>query len=134
MIRRMLLIAATVALSACSGGDDDSSQSPAPVDPGAGSFVLPTPIAIPLSAAGPDQLQSATAGPSGTFYAAGFAASTVNGARMVTVVKLTCRSGVQGDSGWVSCLARAIFARLASSQTRKPFGFRTPPRDMGLSR
>lgn len=98
MIRRMLLIAATVALSACSG-DDDASQNPAPVDPGAGSFVMPTPIAIPLSAAGPDQLQSAAAGPSGTFYAAGFAASTVTGPRMVTVVKLTSAGALDTSFG-----------------------------------
>ncbi|MBC7975889.1 MAG: hypothetical protein H7138_13025, partial [Myxococcales bacterium] len=36
---------------------------------------------------GPDQLQSATAAPGGKFYAAGFAAQTLTGARFVTVVK-----------------------------------------------
>jgi uncharacterized delta-60 repeat protein len=52
-------------------------------------FVKPTPVPVPLSAAGPDQLMSVTAGPNDTFYAAGFAAQTVTGAKLVVVVKLT---------------------------------------------
>jgi uncharacterized delta-60 repeat protein len=57
---------------------------------GAPPFVVPAPFAVPLSAAGPDQLQSVTAAPTaGEFYAAGFAATAVGGDRIVTVVKLT---------------------------------------------
>jgi uncharacterized delta-60 repeat protein len=52
-------------------------------------FVKPTPVHVPLSAAGPDQLMSVTAGPTGSFYAAGYAAQTVTGAKMLVVVKLT---------------------------------------------
>lgn len=57
-----------------------------PVD-AAVPFAPPTPFAVPLSAAGPDQLQSATAAPGGKFYAAGFAAQTLTGPRFVTVVR-----------------------------------------------
>jgi uncharacterized delta-60 repeat protein len=54
------------------------------------TFVPPMPFHIPLSAAGPDQLQAAVPGPLvDTFYAAGFATPTVNGVRNVIVVKLT---------------------------------------------
>lgn len=55
----------------------------------AAPFVAPTPFAVALSAAGPDQLQSAAAGPGGTFYAAGFAAQTLAGPRLVTLVQLS---------------------------------------------
>ena len=99
-MKKLACIASTLAaLSAC--GDNIKPEQPldsgvdsglpadaspdAPVTP----FTKPTPFAVPLSAAGPDQLQSATAGPSGTFYAAGFAATTVAGAKLVTVVRLT---------------------------------------------
>jgi uncharacterized delta-60 repeat protein len=80
-----------LALVAC--GDDagqgpDASLPDAPLpDAPAGSFTPPTPFAVPLSAGGPDQLQSATAAPGGAFYAAGFAAATLAGPRLVTVVK-----------------------------------------------
>lgn len=67
-----------------SGGDGGSGGS------GGGSmFVTPTPFAVPMSAAGPDQLQSVTAAGDGAFVAAGFAAEAVGGPRMVTVVKLS---------------------------------------------
>lgn len=55
----------------------------------AAPFVAPTPFAVPLSAAGPDQLQAAAPGPGGTFYAAGYAAQTVAGPRLVTLVQLS---------------------------------------------
>jgi uncharacterized delta-60 repeat protein len=54
-------------------------------------WVPPTPVAIALSATGPDQLQSAVAGPNGSFYAAGFAAATATGTRLLTVVKMTAK-------------------------------------------
>jgi len=84
-----------LALGAC--GDNNTLEptpdAPVVLDPDASidappsSFVAPTPFAIPLSAAGPDQLQSATAAPDGKFYAAGFAGAAVTGPRFVTVVK-----------------------------------------------
>ena len=42
------------------------------------------------------------------------------------------RSGETARSGALK--VKAIFARLALSQKHKPFDFRTPPRDMVLSR
>lgn len=87
---------ALAALSAC--GDNikpdqlpDAGNLPADASPDSpvNPFSKPTPFQVPLSAAGPDQLQSATAGPSGMFYAAGFAATTVAGPKLVTVVRLT---------------------------------------------
>jgi uncharacterized delta-60 repeat protein len=88
-------------------GDDDADAAPPDVDappatdagPDAPpAYVPPTPVAVALSPAGPDQLQSAVAGPGGTFYAAGFSAPTVAGARLVTVVKLTAAGAL--DTTW----------------------------------
>jgi len=56
---------------------------------GSNAFVTPTPVAVPLSMAGADQLQSATAAAGGDFYAAGFAQATLTDPRFVTVVKLS---------------------------------------------
>ncbi len=64
--------------------DTPTPDSPPDSNPG---FVVPTPFAVPLSVAGPDQLQSAAAGPDGTFYAAGFVGQTVASKRFVTVVR-----------------------------------------------
>ncbi|HVK76968.1 MAG TPA: hypothetical protein VM734_26765 [Kofleriaceae bacterium] len=69
----------------------------APIDAPA-DFTPPTPVAVVLSAAGEDQLQSAVAAPGGGFYAAGFAAATVGGAKVVTVVKLTAAGAL--DTTW----------------------------------
>jgi uncharacterized delta-60 repeat protein len=97
MKRLAFLALALGALAAC--GDDSSSnpnpdasidatqQADASVD-APPSFTKPTPFAVALSAMGPDQLQAAVAGPSGTFYAAGFAAATPTGAKAVVVVKI----------------------------------------------
>ncbi len=81
------------------GGSDAGVDAPgpspdgaAPIDGGteAGKpFAKPTPFAVPLSKDGPDQLQALVAGPGGTFYAAGFAAETLTGPKMLTVVKMT---------------------------------------------
>lgn len=91
-MRRLMWLAAAIAGLASCGDDNDNTppdgQPDAPPD-GGDPFVLPTPIAVRLSTAGPDQLQSATAAPDGKFYAAGFAGAAVTGPRYVTVVKLT---------------------------------------------
>jgi uncharacterized delta-60 repeat protein len=70
--------------------EDAASRADAHTDVGdaATPFVLPASLPMVLSAAGPDQLQSVAAGPDGSFYAAGFAASTVSGSRAVTVIKV----------------------------------------------
>jgi uncharacterized delta-60 repeat protein len=117
----LLSTAAASALSAC--GDDDAAgtttTTTGPGGSGGGGeggavggsggaggsvgggggapFVPPTPFAVALSGAGPDQLQSVTPAPGGGFLAAGFAAQTVGGPRLVTVVKLTA-SGL--DTTW----------------------------------
>ncbi len=56
---------------------------------GSAPFVPPTPFAVPLSAEGPDQLQSVTTAADGDFVAAGFSAAIVGGTRTVTVVKFS---------------------------------------------
>ncbi len=105
---------AAFTLTAC--GDDDEHlddadaagtdaapavDAPPAVDAGldAPPFVAPTPFAVALAAAGPDQLQSAIAGPSNTFYAAGYAAQTLTGPRLVTVVKLTAAGALDTTFG-----------------------------------
>ncbi len=91
---KLLCTSLGLALAAC--GDDAKNtppdaapvvDAPPPVDAPPSGFTPPTPFAVPLSAAGADQLQSATAAPDGKFYAAGFAAATLTGPRLVTVVK-----------------------------------------------
>ncbi len=92
MLKLAWLAAAIAGLASC--GDNYSSTPDAPggtdAQPdGPPAFVPPTPFAVRLAAAGPDQLQSAIAAPDGKFYAAGFAGATVTGPRPVTVVRLT---------------------------------------------
>jgi uncharacterized delta-60 repeat protein len=104
MLKLVRLTAAIAGLASC--GDDHKPDVPAdarPADPDASpdgppAFVLPAPFSVPLSAAGPDQLQSATAAPGGKFYAAGFAGAAVTGPRFVTVVKLS-RTGHDASFG-----------------------------------
>jgi uncharacterized delta-60 repeat protein len=92
-----LILISTLALVAACGDDDNTNRPDAGPRPDAApdatpdgpSYTPPTPFAVPLSAAGPDQLQSVTAGPDNTFIAAGFAAETVAGVRTVVVVKFT---------------------------------------------
>ena len=92
----------TVLVAACGDNDnhndrpdatpqrDASPDEDAPPDaPDGPTYTPPDPIAIPISATGPDQLQSVVAGPAGTFYAAGFSAPSAAGLRNVIVVKLT---------------------------------------------
>jgi hypothetical protein len=88
------LVAAIAGLASCGDNNDNPTPDGPPVTPdgppdGPPGFVVPTPFAVRLAAAGPDQLQSATAAPDGKFYAAGFAGEATTGPRFVTVVKLT---------------------------------------------
>lgn len=57
-------------------------------DMGGTPYVKPTPFAIPVAPAGPDQMMAAAAGPAGTFYVAGFAAQALAGTRRVLLIKL----------------------------------------------
>jgi uncharacterized delta-60 repeat protein len=87
-ISQIQVVTLGLALAACG---DDARQTPdaaVPVDAEV-PFTPPTPFAVALAAAGPDQLQSATAAPGGKFYAAGYAAQTLTGARFVTVIKFS---------------------------------------------
>src|SRR5262245_37862403 len=102
MLKLVWLPAAIAGLASC--GDNNNPTSPdAPgadaAPDGASMFVPPTPFAVALSAAGPDQLQSVTAAPDGKFYAAGFAAAAVGGPRLVTVVKLSATGEVDSAFG-----------------------------------
>lgn len=72
-----------------SGGTTTTTSEGGGGSGGSEPFVPPAPVAVPLSATGPDQLQSVTAAADGDFLAAGFAAATVSGPRVVTVVKLS---------------------------------------------
>jgi uncharacterized delta-60 repeat protein len=82
-----------LAFAACGDNLDNArpdGQSPdAAPDMTISPWSPPAPFGMALAPAGPDQLMSVTAGPSGTFYAAGYAAQTVAGAKLVIVVKLT---------------------------------------------
>jgi uncharacterized delta-60 repeat protein len=83
-----------LALSAAACGDNSGGVTPdsTPPDstPDATAFVAPTPVAVPISAAGTDQLLGATAAGSGGFFAVGFRAATheATSDREVVVVKL----------------------------------------------
>lgn len=108
-IQKRMTVLFLLALAAIAGCDDeDNTETDTPQDAnqdndnpnGSGDitpYTPPTPFAVALSATGPDQLQSVAAGPGGTLYAAGFAASTVDGPKAVVVVKLTT-TGV--DTSW----------------------------------
>lgn len=95
MRKLVWLTAAIAGLASCGDNGNDVTPDGPPADPDAmpdappPAFVPPTPLAVRLSATGPDQLQSATAAPDGKFYAAGFAGAAVTGPRPVTVVRLT---------------------------------------------
>lgn len=86
-------IDATVTDATVTDVDAASIDAAPPIDAGppidAAPFTPPTPFGVPLSATGPDQLQSAAPGPGGTFYAAGYAATTPTGTRLVTVVQFS---------------------------------------------
>ena len=98
-----LLILPFALLVACGDNNGGNTQPDAPAPdapPDAGpDFVAPMPFAIPIAAQGPDQLMAAAAGPTNTFYAAGFAATTVAGAKEVIVVRLKAGDGTGGGSG-----------------------------------
>lgn len=102
-MKNVVWLTCALVLAAC--GDDSNPTNPdAGPDPDAPpdappSYVPPEPFAVNLSAAGPDQLMSAVAGPGGTFYAAGFAAPTLADPREVIVVKLTSAGALDTSFG-----------------------------------
>jgi uncharacterized delta-60 repeat protein len=112
MLKLVWLTAAIAGLASCGDNGPTATSDGPPADPDAPldappGFVSPTPFAVPLSAAGPDQLQSATTAPDGKFYAAGFAGAAVTGARFVTVVKLT-QTGVDTGFGTKGVFTSAV--------------------------
>jgi uncharacterized delta-60 repeat protein len=80
-----LAVVSGLALSfaACNDDSDDDGGATPPF------ISIPTPFAVELSPAGPDQLLSVAPGPDGSFYAAGYAAAGLADPRYVTVAKIT---------------------------------------------
>jgi uncharacterized delta-60 repeat protein len=119
-----LLAAGALCLAAC--GDDeqiDTADAPPPmIDaaradaeppmPDADVFTPPAPVALPLSPAGPDQLQAAIVGPGGTFfYLAGFGATGVatTDPRNVLVIKMNADGTLDPAFGGGSGIAVTPF-------------------------
>lgn len=102
-MKKLAWFAVAISLAACGDNikDDnpmvDSGPRDAPPDTGT-VFEVPTPMAVALSTAGPDQLMSATAGPNGTFYAAGFSAPSAAGVPTIALAKLTATGAL--DTSW----------------------------------
>lgn len=86
----MLSASAILALAAC-GDDADPPVTPdgPPVDAPPTGYTKPTAFSFRLSAGSPDQMQSAYAGPNGTFYTAGFTSAALGGPYTVVVTRLT---------------------------------------------
>lgn len=110
-MKHLSWFASCLLCAACGDNLTGPAGDAGPTDGGldAASYVPPTPFAIPLAVAGPDQLMSAVAGPNGTFYAAGFAASTLTGARLITVVKLTSTGALDPTFGGGDGIATTTF-------------------------
>jgi uncharacterized delta-60 repeat protein len=87
LVRRALMLGLALAACGDSAHQSPDGSVPPPDTTIAVPFTPPTPFPIAVSAAGPDQLQSAAAAPGGKFYAAGFAAATPTGQRFVRVVR-----------------------------------------------
>jgi len=93
-MKKLVWFATALALAAC--GDDAGTDTPdagtdAPVNPDASpGFTPPMAHSFQLSSAGPDVIMSATPGPNGGFYAAGWVAADTDPAtpKHVVVVKL----------------------------------------------
>lgn len=97
-MHRLSMFLLAVGLVAC--GDDGAPATPdarpdgppapdAPPDAPPSSYTKPEAKPVVISAGTADALQSASPGPGGTFYAAGFRAATLGGTRNVVLVKLT---------------------------------------------
>jgi uncharacterized delta-60 repeat protein len=102
-MKTLVWISCALFLSAC--GDNVSGSVDTPPTPDASPpFLQPTPFSLAFSAGGPDQLQSAIAGPNGTFYVAGFSAATAAGPFRVVVAQVNATGLVNsfGDSGVVT--------------------------------
>lgn len=95
MLKKLWLTTAALAgLASCGDNNPGTPDAPvvepdAPMVDGPAPFTVPMPFPVPLSATGPDQLQSATAAPEGKFYAAGFTSASPTEPRFVTVVKFS---------------------------------------------
>lgn len=74
--------------AAVDAAPDTDAPIDAPIDAPSG-FTPPTPIRLAISAEGPDQVHSVVAGPSGTWYLAGFTAASPTGAKNIFVARMT---------------------------------------------
>ena len=84
-----LSASAILSLSAC--GDNTAppvTPDGPPADAPPTGYVKPTAFSFRLSTTAPDQMQSAWAGPAGTFYTAGFTSAAVGGPYNVVVTRL----------------------------------------------
>ena len=93
---KKLFTLSALLFAAC--GDDNAAKTDAAVATDAADidaavdappYVAPTPFAIAISTGGPDQLMSVAPGPNGSFYAAGYAATTATGAKFLIVARIT---------------------------------------------
>lgn len=91
-------ISCALFLIAC-GDNDTLDPSEPPPDAPPAAFVPPTPVALALSAAGPDQLQSVVAGPSGTFYVGGFSGDTAAGPFRAVVAQVNAAGALVTSFG-----------------------------------
>jgi uncharacterized delta-60 repeat protein len=120
-MKRLFCIASAL-LSGCGdnlagtdAGMPDSSMTDAPPDSST-PFTPPTPFSFGLSATGPDQIQSAWPGPNGTFYAAGFAAATPTGDKLLTVTRRTATGAADTTFGTNGIVTTTVVARGANSE------------------
>ena len=86
-----LMFAAVMAVGAAQALASEPRGGPEPA-----TFTV---VPMTLSTAGPDQIQSVAAGPAGTYFFAGFAATTVTGPRQVVVGKLTAARALDTQFG-----------------------------------
>lgn len=82
------------------GTPDASVQDSGPHDaPPDAPYEKPTPIAVNISATGPDQIFAVAPGPNGSFYAAGHTAATPTGPKYMFVAKLTSAGALDTTFG-----------------------------------
>lgn len=99
-MKASLWISCALFLTACGDNDETDPGEPEPDPPPAPVvFVPPTPVALTLSAAGPDQLQSVVAGPGGTFYVGGFAGAAATGPFRAVVAQVNAAGALVPSFG-----------------------------------
>lgn len=108
-----------LALAACGDNTGNAPSNPDaapdPDAPDAPPFVAPTPVAVPLSAAGHDQLLGAVAAPGGGFYAVGYRSPTHDATadRELVLVKLNGMGAL--DTGFGTAGVAALNAQVGGA-------------------